>query len=98
MKQQRALRLLILMRLKIYRMLVRAGSSVGKLQSWLSIRRRRSPISPDTPIIVGRQPGARCDAPNCRANFPMMRGFVLVAECCTEADCASIRQQSETTA
>ena len=32
--------------------------------------------------------------------IPMMRGLVefLVAECCTEADCASIRQQSETAA
>jgi hypothetical protein len=32
----------------------------------------------------------------CRANYPPMRGLVgfLVAECCTDADCASIRQQA----
>jgi ArsR family transcriptional regulator, arsenate/arsenite/antimonite-responsive transcriptional repressor len=36
----------------------------------------------------------------CRANYPVMRGLVgfLVDECCTEADCASIRQRADTAA
>ena len=36
----------------------------------------------------------------CRANYPVMRGLVrfLVDECCTEADCASIRRQADTAA
>jgi DNA-binding transcriptional ArsR family regulator len=54
-----------------------------------------------TLIIVGLVSQER-DATTliCRANYPMMRGLVnfLVAECCTEADCASIRQQTDTAA
>ena len=36
----------------------------------------------------------------CRANYPVMRGLVgfLVEECCTEADCVSIRRQADTAA
>lgn len=36
----------------------------------------------------------------CKANYTVMRGLVgfLVDECCTEADCASIRQQADTPA
>jgi len=32
----------------------------------------------------------------CRANYPLMRGLVgfLLAKCCTDAGCASIRQQA----
>jgi hypothetical protein len=36
----------------------------------------------------------------CRANYPVMRGLVefLFAECCTEADCNSLRQQADNAA
>ena len=91
-------------RLKIYRMLVRAGDpglSVGKLQSRLSIPASTLSHHLKTLIIVGLVSQER-DATTliCRANYSMMRGLVefLVAECCTEADCATIRQQSETAA
>ena len=91
-------------RLKIYRMLVRAGDpglSVGRLQSWLSIPGSTLSHHLKTLIIVGLVSQAR-DATTliCRANYSMMRGLVqfLVAECCTEADCATIRQQADTAA
>ena len=91
-------------RLKIYRMLVRAGDpglSVGKLQSRLSIPGSTLSHHLKTLIIVGLVSQER-DATTliCRANYPMMRGLVefLVAECCTEADCTSLRQQSDTAA
>jgi ArsR family transcriptional regulator, arsenate/arsenite/antimonite-responsive transcriptional repressor len=91
-------------RLKIYRMLVRAGDpglSVGKLQSRLSIPGSTLSHHLKTLIIVGLVSQER-DATTliCRANYPMMRGLVqfLVAECCTEADCATIRQQGDTAA
>ena len=91
-------------RLKIYRMLVRAGDpglSVGKLQTRLSIPGSTLSHHLKTLIIVGLVSQER-DATTliCRANYPMMRGLVafLVAECCTEADCASLRQQTDTAA
>ena len=91
-------------RLKIYRMLVRAGDpglSVGKLQSRLSIPASTLSHHLKTLIIVGLVSQER-DATTliCRANYSMMRGLVefLVDECCTEADCATIRHQSETAA
>jgi len=91
-------------RLKIYRMLVRAGDpglSVGKLQSRLSIPGSTLSHHLKTLIIVGLVSQER-DATTliCRANYAMMRGLVefLVAECCTEADCTSLRQQSDTAA
>ena len=91
-------------RLKIYRMLVRAGDpglSVGKLQSRLSIPASTLSHHLKTLIIVGLVSQER-DATTliCRANYPVMRGLVefLVAECCTEADCATIRQQADTAA
>jgi DNA-binding transcriptional ArsR family regulator len=91
-------------RLKIYRMLVRAGDpglSVGKLQSRLSIPASTLSHHLKTLIIVGLVSQER-DATTliCRANYRVMRGLVefLVAECCTEADCASIRQQADTAA
>jgi len=91
-------------RLKIYRMLVRAGDPglpVGKLQSRLSIPASTLSHHLKTLIIVGLVSQER-DATTliCRANYSMMRGLVefLVDECCTEADCATIRQQSETAA
>ncbi len=91
-------------RLKIYRMLVRAGDPglpVGKLQSRLSIPGSTLSHHLKTLIIVGLVSQER-DATTliCRANYPVMRGLVefLVAECCTEADCNSLRQQADTAA
>lgn len=91
-------------RLKIYRMLVRAGDpglSVGKLQSRLSIPGSTLSHHLKSLIIVGLVSQER-DATTliCRANYAMMRGLVefLVAECCTEADCATIRQQADAAA
>jgi len=91
-------------RLRIYRMLVRAGDpglSVGKLQTRLSIPGSTLSHHLKTLIIVGLVSQER-DATTliCRANYPMMRGLVafLVAECCTDADCASLRQQTDTAA
>lgn len=91
-------------RLKIYRMLVRAGDpglSVGKLQSRLSIPGSTLSHHLKTLIIVGLVSQER-DATTliCRANYPVMRGLVefLVAECCAETDCVSLRQQTDTAA
>jgi DNA-binding transcriptional ArsR family regulator len=91
-------------RLRIYRTLVRAGHpglSVGKLQSRLSIPASTLSHHLKTLIIVGLVTQER-DATTliCRANYPVMRGLVefLVEECCTEADCTSIKQQVETAA
>ena len=91
-------------RLKIYRMLVRAGDSglaVGKLQSRLSIPGSTLSHHLKTLIIVGLVSQEReATTLICRANYTVMRGLVefLVAECCTEADCATIRQQADTAA
>jgi ArsR family transcriptional regulator, arsenate/arsenite/antimonite-responsive transcriptional repressor len=91
-------------RLKIYRMLVRAGDpglSVGKLQSRLSIPGSTLSHHLKTLIIVGLVSQEReATTLICRANYPVMRGLVefLVAECCTEADCATIRQLADTAA
>ena len=91
-------------RLKIYRMLVRAGDpglSVGKLQSRLSIPASTLSHHLKTLIIVGLVSQEReATTLICRANYTVMRGLVefLVAECCTEADCATIRQQADTAA
>jgi ArsR family transcriptional regulator, arsenate/arsenite/antimonite-responsive transcriptional repressor len=91
-------------RLRIYRTLVRAGESglsVGKLQSRLSVPASTLSHHLKTLIIVGLITQER-DATTliCRANYPVMRGLVefLVAECCTEADCASIKLQADTAA
>ena len=87
-------------RLKIYRMLVRAGDpglSVGKLQSRLSIPGSTLSHHLKTLIIVGLVSQEReATTLICRANYPVMRGLVeyLVAECCTEADCTSLRQKT----
>jgi DNA-binding transcriptional ArsR family regulator len=91
-------------RLRIYRTLVRAGDpglAVGRLQSRLSIPASTLSHHLKSLIVVGLITQER-DATTliCRANYPVMRGLVdfLVAQCCTEADCASIRQQAETAA
>jgi ArsR family transcriptional regulator, arsenate/arsenite/antimonite-responsive transcriptional repressor len=91
-------------RLRIYRTLVRAGDpglAVGRLQSRLAIPASTLSHHLKSLIMVGLITQER-DATTliCRANYPVMRGLVdfLVAQCCTEADCASIRQQAETAA
>lgn len=86
-------------RLRIYRTLVRAGNP--GLQSRLSIPASTLSHHLKSLIMVGLITQER-DATTliCRANYPVMRGLVdfLVAQCCTEADCASIRPQTETAA
>jgi DNA-binding transcriptional ArsR family regulator len=91
-------------RLKIYRMLVRAGDPglpVGKLQSRLSIPGSTLSHHLKTLVIVGLVSQERDSTTLiCRANYPVMRGLVefLVAECCTEPACNSLRQQTDTAA
>jgi ArsR family transcriptional regulator, arsenate/arsenite/antimonite-responsive transcriptional repressor len=91
-------------RLRIYRALVRAGDpglSVGKLQGRLSVPASTLSHHLKSLIIVGLITQQR-DATTliCRANYPVMRGLVefLVAQCCTEADCASIKLQADSAA
>ena len=91
-------------RLRVYRMLVRAGEpglSVGKLQSRLAIAASTLSHHLKTLIVVGLITQERDGTTLiCRANYQVMRGLVgfLVAECCTEADGAAIRQQADTAA
>jgi len=88
-------------RLRIYRLLVKAGDPglpVGKLQSRLAIPGSTLSHHLKTLLIVGLITQER-DATTlfCKANYAIMRGLVgfLVDECCTEADCASIRQRAD---
>ena len=91
-------------RLRIYRMLVRAGDpglSVGKLQGRLSVAASTLSHHLKTLIIVGLISQERDGTTLiCRANYPAMRGLVefLVAECCSESDCAAIRHKADTAA
>jgi DNA-binding transcriptional ArsR family regulator len=91
-------------RLRIYRTLVKAGEPglpVGKLQSRLSVPGSTLSHHLKTLLIVGLITQERDSTTLiCRANYPVMRGLVeyLVAECCTESDCASIREQADTAA
>jgi DNA-binding transcriptional ArsR family regulator len=87
-------------RLRVYRMLVKAGDAglpVGKLQARLSIPASTLSHHLKTLVIVGliAQEG---DAKTlyCKANYAVMRGLVgfLVDECCTEADCVWIKQKN----
>jgi DNA-binding transcriptional ArsR family regulator len=89
-------------RLKIYRTLVRAGDhgmTVGKLQARLDVAPSTLSHHLKTLLVTGLVTQER-DATTliCRANYSVMRGLVgfLVDECCTEADCASIRRQADT--
>ena len=91
-------------RLRIYRTLVKAGDPglpVGKLQSRLGVPPSTLSHHLKMLLIVGLITQER-DATTliCRANYPVMRGLLafLVDECCTEADCASIRIKTETAA
>jgi ArsR family transcriptional regulator len=88
-------------RLRVYRTLVKAGEGglpVGKLQSRIGIPASTLSHHLKALIVVGLVTQER-DATTlyCRANYPVMRSLVefLVAECCTEADCAAIRQQGD---
>ena len=88
-------------RLRIYRTLVKAGGPglpVGKLQSRLGVPPSTLSHHLKTLLIVGLITQER-DATTlyCKANYTVMRALVgfLVDECCTEADCASIRQQAD---
>jgi DNA-binding transcriptional ArsR family regulator len=91
-------------RLKIYRALVRAGGSgmtVGRLQTRLDVAPSTLSHHLKTLIIVGLITQEReATTLICRANYLLMRGLVefLVAECCTEPDCASIKAGAETAA
>jgi ArsR family transcriptional regulator, arsenate/arsenite/antimonite-responsive transcriptional repressor len=91
-------------RLRIYRTLIKAGDPglpVGKLQSRLAVPASTLSHHLKTLLIVGLITQER-DATTlyCKANYTVMRGLVgfLVDECCTEADCASIRKQADTAA
>lgn len=91
-------------RLRIYRALVKAGDpglAVGKLQSRLAVPASTLSHHLKTLLITGLIAQERnATTLICRANYSVMRGLVgfLVDECCTEADCASIRQQTDTAA
>ena len=91
-------------RLRIYRALVKAGDpgmAVGKLQSRLGVPGSTLSHHLKTLLIVGLITQER-DATTliCRANYSVMRGLLgfLVEECCTEADCASIRHRADSAA
>lgn len=89
-------------RLRIYRALVKAGApglAVGKLQSRLAIPASTLSHHIKALVVVGLLTQER-DATTliCRANYQVMRGLLdfLVAECCTEGDCAAVRQAADT--
>ena len=91
-------------RLRIYRALVKAGDPglpVGKLQTRLGVPASTLSHHIKTLLITGLISQER-DATTliCRANYAVMRGLVsfLVDECCSEADCASIRQRPDAAA
>jgi ArsR family transcriptional regulator, arsenate/arsenite/antimonite-responsive transcriptional repressor len=91
-------------RLRIYRLLVKAGDPglpVGKLQARLSIPASTLSHHLKTLLIVGLITQER-DATTlyCKANYGVMRGLVgfLVDECCSEADCASMKQKTDAAA
>jgi ArsR family transcriptional regulator len=81
-------------RLRIYRMLVRAGdagSSVGKLQARLDLAASTLSHHLKAMMMVGLVEQERQGTTLiCRANYDVMRGIVdfLVAECCADASCA----------
>jgi DNA-binding transcriptional ArsR family regulator len=88
-------------RLRIYRMLVKAGDPglpVGGLQSRLAIPASTLSHHIKALLAAGLITQEReATTLICRANYPVMRGLVgfLVSECCTETDCASIRQRAD---
>src|SRR5262245_12049097 len=91
-------------RLRVYRMLVKAGDPGlpgGKLQARRSIPASTLSHHLKTLVIVGLITQERDSTTlYCKANYAVMRGLVgfLVDECCTEADCASIKQKTDAAA
>jgi ArsR family transcriptional regulator, arsenate/arsenite/antimonite-responsive transcriptional repressor len=86
-------------RLKIYRILVRAGSEgtpVGRIQERLQIP--ASTLSHhcrrliETGLCTQERQGTTLI---CRANYPGMQALIgyLVDECCADADCAPMRKE-----
>jgi ArsR family transcriptional regulator len=82
-------------RLKIYRVLVRAGDngmSVGRLQARLDVAASTLSHHLKSLMIVGLVTQERqATTLICRANYDVMNGLVafLVDECCIETTCAS---------
>jgi DNA-binding transcriptional ArsR family regulator len=81
-------------RLRIYRMLVRAGEEgmpVGKLQARLDIAASTLSHHLKTMIVVGLVTQTREGTTlTCHTNYAMMRGLIgfLLEECCAEGTCA----------
>ena len=88
-------------RLRIYRMLVRAGdagSAVGKLQTSLDIAPSTLSHHLKSLLMVGLIVQERQGTTLiCRANYDVMRGLVafLVEECCADASCAGTPTSTE---
>jgi DNA-binding transcriptional ArsR family regulator len=88
-------------RLRIYRMLVRAGdtgSSVGKLQAKLDLAASTLSHHLKALVTVGLVIQERQSTTLiCRANYEAMRGIVdfLVDECCIESGCAAAPSTTE---
>lgn len=88
-------------RLRIYRMLVRAGdagSAVGKLQANLDIAPSTLSHHLKSLLMVGLIVQERQGTTLiCRANYDVMRGLVafLVEECCADASCAGTPTSTE---
>ncbi|MGL4290302.1 MAG: ArsR/SmtB family transcription factor [Phreatobacter sp.] len=83
-------------RLRIYRMLVRAGdagSSVGRLQASLDIAASTLSHHLKSLVMVGLIAQERqATTLICRANYDVMRGLVdfLVEECCADQACGAV--------
>lgn len=82
-------------RLKVYRVLVRAGDAgmpVGRLQARLGVAASTLSHHLHKLILVGLVTQERqATTLLCRANYPVMRSLLgfLVEECCVESGCAS---------
>jgi ArsR family transcriptional regulator len=80
-------------RLRVYRLLVRAGESgmtVGRLQERLDIAGSTLSHHLKTLVTVGLVTQEReATSLICRANYPVMHGLIgyLVDECCAEGAC-----------
>jgi DNA-binding transcriptional ArsR family regulator len=91
-------------RLRIYRVLVRAGEpglAVGKLQGRLAVPASTLSHHLKTLLAVGLITQERDGTTLiCRTNYSAMRGLVdfLVAECCSEDACALLRRPTDTAA
>jgi ArsR family transcriptional regulator, arsenate/arsenite/antimonite-responsive transcriptional repressor len=83
-------------RLKIYRLLVRAGAEglpVGRLQAKIDIAASTLSHHLKALVAVGLVTQTREGTTLvCHTNYELMRGLIayLVAECCTEGSCAPV--------